>query len=79
MPTGYCGLLPHSERTQTIIVHDNYSYSVKNINFCSIWSEEDLLAWLQVLRGSIIGASLSEPHANGTSAARVCYMYILYT
>ena len=25
----------------------------------------------------IIGASLSEPHTNGTSAARVCYMYVL--
>ena len=26
---------------------------------------------------TIIGASLSEPHINGTSAARVCYMYVL--
>ena len=25
----------------------------------------------------VIGASLSEPHTNGTSAARVCYMYVL--
>ena len=24
----------------------------------------------------VIGASLSEPHINGTSAARVCYMYV---
>ena len=30
-------------------------------------------------RFSIIGASLSEPHTNGTSAARVRYMYIVYT
>ena len=25
---------------------------------------------------TLIGASLSEPHINGTSAARVCYMYV---
>ena len=34
---------------------------------------------LQVsLVGHIIGASLSEPHTNGTSAARVCYIYRTY-
>ena len=29
-------------------------------------------------RTMIIGASLSEPHTSGTSAARVCYMYRTY-
>ena len=31
----------------------------------------------QMKNKRIIGANLSKPHTSGTSAARVCYMYVL--
>ena len=87
-PTWWCCLVVHKSHSSMDVQRSHRTDSLGtrlSLRAARVWFQDyrtDMRSCTGIMGGpyisaqtcNIIGASLSEPHTNGTSAARVCYL-----